>query len=84
MEWPEGATNAEILTLVDQVQWNVFTDGSVRRGGSLDGTIVPNGVVVVEGNDAFAQTTSNVLPTDLLLLTGDSMILQCGGERMCN
>ena len=65
-EWPAGATNAEILTLVEEYSKPgtvvVFTDGSVRRGvkSGWAYSARQNGVVVAEGSGAFAQTTSSM------------------------
>ena len=65
-EWPAGATNAEILTLVEEYSKPgtvvVFTDGSVRRGvkSGWAYSARENGVVVAEGSGAFAQTTSSM------------------------
>ena len=56
-EWPAGATNAEILTLVEEYSEPgtvvVFTDGSVRRGVK-SGWAYSASVVVAEDSGAFA------------------------------
>ena len=59
-EWPAGATNAEILTLVEEHSRPgtvvVFTDASVRRGVNSGWAYSArqNCVVVAEGSGAFA------------------------------
>ena len=63
--WPVGATNAEILTLVEECSRQgavVFTDGPVRAGVKSDWAYSArqNGVVLAESSGAFAQTTSNM------------------------
>jgi ribonuclease HI len=65
-EWPTGATNAEILTLVDEHSRPgvvvVFTDGSVLRGikSGWGFSARVDGVIVAEDSGAFAQTTSSM------------------------
>ena len=65
-EWPTGATNTEILTLVEEHSKPgvvvVFTDGSVLRGvkSGWDFSARGDGVIVAEDSDAFAQTTSSM------------------------
>ena len=65
-EWPTGATNAEILTLVEEHSRPgvvvVFTDGSVLRGvkSGWGFSARVDGVIVAEDSGAFAQTTSSM------------------------
>ena len=65
-EWPVGATNAEILTLVEEHGRPdavvIFTDGSVKRGvrSGWAYSARVEGVVVAEDSGAFAQTTSSM------------------------
>ena len=71
-EWPTGATNAEILTLVDEHSRPgvvvVFTDGSVLRGvkSGWGFSARVDGVIVAEDSGAFAQTTSSMCITEAL------------------
>ena len=65
-EWPEGATNAEILTLVEEHSRPgvvvIFTDGSVIRGvkSGWGYSARVDGRVVAEDSGAFTQTTSSM------------------------
>ena len=65
-EWPEGATNAEIVTLVEEHSRPgvvvIFTDGSVKRevksGWAYSARV--DGRIVAEDSGAFTRTTSSM------------------------
>ena len=65
-EWPEGATNAEVETLIEENSKSgdviIFTDGSVQRGVKSGWAFSArvNGAVVEENAGATRTTTSSM------------------------
>ena len=66
-EWPEGATNAEIQSLIEENcredEIIIFTDGSVQRGvkSGWAFTASRHGATQQEGSGAISITTSSML-----------------------